>query len=83
MSKGLYYGGEGMNINSENAVNNSSFPEALVIDYASDWIRIKKGILEICEQNLPEYMISDEIEFVDDMPRIPRGKIDYRALENT
>lgn len=36
MSKGLYYGGEGMNINSENAVNNSSFPEALVIDYASD-----------------------------------------------
>ena len=82
MSKGLYYGGEGMNINSENAVNNSSFPEALVIDYASDWIRIKR-ILEICEQNLPEYMISDEIEFVDDMPRIPRGKIDYRALENT
>ena len=39
--------------------------------------------MEICEQNLPEYMIPDEIEFVDDMPRTPRGKIDYRALENT
>lgn len=36
MSKGLYYGEEGMNINSENAVNNFFFPEVLVIDYASD-----------------------------------------------
>ncbi len=27
-------------------------------------------------------MIPDEIEFRDELPRTPRGKIDYRALED-
>lgn len=42
---------------------------------------IKGEIIDICRQNLPEYMIPTEIQFVNDMPRTPRGKIDYRALE--
>ena len=60
------------------------YPKAfIVVKEKTNTERIKKELLEICEQNLPEYMIPDEIEFVDDMPRTPRGKIDYRALENT
>ena len=38
-------------------------------------------ILDICRKNLPEYMIPDEIEFLNELPRTARGKIDYRALE--
>ena len=42
---------------------------------------VRNEILAICKQNLPNYMILEEVVFVDDMPRTPRGKIDYRALE--
>ena len=44
---------------------------------------IKKEIIDICVQNLPEYMIPEVIEIVEDLPRTPRGKIDYRALEKS
>lgn len=42
---------------------------------------IKEEILEICIQQLPEYMVPEDIQFMDDLPRTPWGKIDYRALE--
>lgn len=59
------------------------YPKAfVVVKEKRDLDQIKEGILETCKQNLPEYMIPEEIEFVDDLPRTSRGKIDYRALEN-
>lgn len=39
-------------------------------------------IREFCKDKLPGYMIPDEIEYLPDLPRTPRGKIDYRELEN-
>lgn len=42
----------------------------------------KEEIREVCKTKLPGYMIPDEIEFRDELPRTPRGKIDYRALED-
>lgn len=43
--------------------------------------RARKEITDSCIQNLPEYMVPEDIELVDDLPRTLRGKIDYRALE--
>ncbi len=59
------------------------YPKAFVIlKKDMDVEKSRKEIMDTCKQNLPEYMVPEEIEFVDDMPRTPRGKIDYRALEN-
>ncbi len=59
------------------------YPKAFaVLEDKSDAAQAKREILEICKKTLPEYMVPDEIEIIDDMPRTPRGKIDYRALEN-
>ena len=41
----------------------------------------KQEIIADCKDMLPKYMIPTEIEFQDDLPRMPRGKVDYRALE--
>ena len=61
-----------------------NFPKAFVVLKSdSDISNAKAEILEICKQKLPEYMIPEDIEFVDDLPRTTRGKIDYRALENS
>ena len=38
-------------------------------------------IRDFCTDKLPGYMIPDEIEYLPDLPRTSRGKIDYRALE--
>lgn len=38
-------------------------------------------IIEICTSELPEYMVPESIEYRAEFPRTPRGKIDYRALE--
>ena len=43
--------------------------------------RITEEILQICREELPAYMVPDEIEYRADLPRTPRGKIDYRELE--
>lgn len=43
---------------------------------------IETNIREWCRSELPEYMQPEEIEFVKEMPRTSRGKIDYRAMEN-
>ncbi len=42
---------------------------------------IMSEIQDICHKELPEYMIPEKMEFMDDLPRTERGKIDYRALE--
>ena len=59
-----------------------NYPKAFVV-MKDDVSRnsAEEEIMEICEQNLPEYMIPDIIEFVDDLPRTPRGKVDYLKLE--
>ena len=58
-----------------------NYPKAFIV--LKEKKDISKEIIKICEDNLPEYMVPVEIEFVDDMPRTPAGKIDYRALEKT
>ena len=59
-----------------------NYPKAFVVlkDKNRDYT---EEILDICRNNLPEYMVPVEVEFADDMPRTPAGKIDYRALEKT
>lgn len=58
------------------------YPKAFVIlKNNMDTERARKEITDSCIQNLPEYMVPEEIELVDDLPRTSRGKIDYRALE--
>lgn len=62
------------------------------INYPKAYIVLKEGIkssseltkeiLLICRNNLPDYMIPEEIEYRESLPRTDRGKIDYRALEN-
>lgn len=34
-----------------------------------------------CKDKLPDYQIPDEGEFIKELPRTERGKVDYRALE--
>lgn len=62
--------------------NRIYYPKAFVLlGEKADKGKAKKEIQEACVQNLPEYMVPEELEFVDDLPRTPRGKVDYRALE--
>ncbi|MCR5798648.1 MAG: acyl--CoA ligase [Lachnospiraceae bacterium] len=59
-----------------------NYPKAFVVLKSdSDEKKTKQEIMEICKRELPTYMIPEEIEFVDDLPRTSRGKVDYRALE--
>ena len=61
------------------------------INYPKAIIVLKKGfekneetkqrILNICKDSLPGYMVPDEIEFRDELPRTARGKVDFRVLE--
>jgi long-chain acyl-CoA synthetase len=60
-----------------------NYPKAIVVlkkGYSADE-NTKQKIIESCRAFLAEYMVPDEIEFRDDLPRTPRGKVDYRALE--
>ena len=62
--------------------NRINYPKAFVVLKQESGTDIaRERILEICKQNLPEYMVPETIEFVNDLPRTPRGKIDYKALE--
>ena len=65
--------------------------DELRIHYSKAFVILKEGVdknhakdelLDICKEKLPEYMVPEEIEFVDNLPRTSRGKIDYRALES-
>jgi len=58
------------------------YPKAFVVlKDKSDLSSVEDEILDLCRKNLPEYMVPEEISFVDDLPRTQRGKIDYRKLE--
>ena len=59
-----------------------NYPKAyIVLKAGNNGDVIKNEILKISRQNLPSYMVPEEIEFLTDLPRTSRGKIDYRALE--
>ncbi len=68
-------------------------PDEKRINYPKAFVVLKQGeattdstrqsIIETCKSALPEYMIPDEIEFCPDLPRTSRGKVDYRALEES
>ena len=59
-----------------------NYPKAFIV-LKDKTASVKDEILDICNNNLPEYMVPVEMKFVNDMPRTPAGKIDYRALEKT
>ena len=66
-------------------------PHPVRLNYPKAYIVPKQGvqlsdafneeIIQLCKEQLPEYMVPDEIELCDDLPRTNRGKVDYRALE--
>ena len=66
-------------------------PDEKRINYPKAFVVLKQGvtesdttrqsIIDTCKSLLPDYMIPEEIEFRSDLPRTPRGKVDYRALE--
>lgn len=64
--------------------NRRNYPKAFIVlkngVSASD--ALSDEILQLCREQLPDYMVPDEIEYRDDLPRTPRGKIDFRALED-
>ena len=60
-----------------------NYPKAFVILRGEERNkdRVTEEIMKICREELPDFMVPDEIEYRSDLPRTPRGKIDYRALE--
>ena len=59
------------------------YPKAFVVlnDEYTASNKSSDEIQEFCKDKLPGYMIPDEIEYLPDLPRTSRGKIDYRTLE--
>ena len=60
-----------------------NYPKAFVVlkaDYAESE-SLTQEIISVCQENLPGYMVPNEIEYHSSLPRTERGKIDYRALE--
>ena len=53
-------------------------PEA---DDEADHEETRKAIKRFCQQQLPNYMQPKYIEFVEQLPRNPNGKIDRKALQ--
>lgn len=67
----------------ENAVG--QIPVAFVIisdSFTGKEDEIKKELIRICAEKLPEYAKPVEYHFVETFPVTPIGKVDYRALEN-
>ena len=59
-----------------------NYPKAfIVLKAGKNSDNVENEILEVCRENLPDYMVPVEIEILTDLPRTARGKIDYRALE--
>lgn len=66
-------------------------PDEVRVNYARAYVILNEGyedtrqmtaaLLAHCKEDLPEYMIPEEIVYRHDFPRTPRGKVDYRALE--
>ena len=60
------------------------------INYPKAFVVLKDGvnsdnsindIKEYCKNNLPDYMIPEEIKIEKELPHTSRGKVDYRSLE--
>lgn len=60
-----------------------NYPRAYVIlnEGSEGNQQITAALIELCKDELPEYMIPEEIVYRNDFPRTSRGKVDYRALE--
>ncbi|GEM_PF-6320416 len=58
-----------------------SFMGTLPEKYVEQSNEVKNSIISACKKLLPDYMVPVVIEFRKDLPRTPRGKVDYRALE--
>ena len=43
--------------------------------------QLTENIIAHCHKFLPDYMVPEVVEYVNDLPRTERGKVDYRALE--
>ena len=60
-----------------------NYPKAFVVlktgETASE--EKKRELINHCKELIPEYMIPHQIEFIDELPRTLRGKVDYHALE--
>ena len=66
-------------------------PDEIRVNYPKAIIELKEDVVpsetlsdeikHLCKESLPEYLVPVEIEYVKNMPRTERGKIDYRALE--
>ena len=61
------------------------------INYPMAYLVLRKNLNEsehilseikgLCHRELPEYMLPERWQFMDDLPRTERGKVNYRALE--
>ena len=68
-----------------------SVPDEVRVNYPKAYVELKSGvsgsaqlseeIKTFCHSHLPDYMIPEEVEFVEKLPRTSRGKVDFRALE--
>ena len=43
---------------------------------------VKREVINICKQNLIRYAVPHFVEVINEMPRTPLGKVDYRQFEN-
>lgn len=57
-----------------------NYPKAFVV-IKNKTPSIREELMDLCNKNLPEYMVPVTIEFLDSIPRTTPGKVDYRALE--
>lgn len=66
-------------------------PDAVRVNYPRAYVILNEeyegnqqttaALLAHCKEELPEYMIPEEIVYRNDFPRTSRGKVDYRTLE--
>ena len=59
------------------------YPKAYIElkDNAIDKEVARENILAICRRKLPDYQVPTEIEFMPELPRTERGKVDFKALD--
>ena len=59
------------------------YPRAYVIlnEGYSETQQMTDELLDFCKEDLPDYMLPEEIRYCREFPRTSRGKVDYRALE--
>lgn len=60
-----------------------NYPRAYVIlnEGYTESQQTTEALLLYCKEELPEYMIPEEVVYRKEFPRTPRDKVDYRALD--